>query len=196
MSYATECTGNIDVDINWSSVDQQGGNYLYKESAKAIKINPTSRCLDFITFYDVRRITNTGIYVEIRNDDGGKPSGNPGSATGRLVETSVPYANIPTSFGSVTVDTAVVLPSLGSYWVVIRPSDFSCISGSANQRTEFSWHWLSENRSMVYGYSDLYCSPAGCCWYGLDYDVLPIATHKKTYSPPACTNPNCAFVMA
>lgn len=193
MQY-NQCTGNVDLDINWSSVSQQGGRYLYKESAKAIKINPTSRCLDFITFYGVRRIANVGIYVEIRQDNGNKPLGTPGESSTRLTQIPVSYSNIPTTFGAFDVDISLLLPSIGTYWIVIRSQDYSC-TNAATQRLELSYHYLSENRYIVYGYSDL-CSPPGCCWYGLNYDPIPIATYKKTYSAPALNSISIAPTSA
>lgn len=188
MGYSQEC-GDIALDINWSSVSQQGGLYLYKESARAFKINPTSRCLDFITFYAIRRIADYDIYVEIRQDDGtgNKPLGTPGSSTGLLTQVLVPYGTIPTSFGNITVDFGLLLPSIGNYWIVLRYPSYSC-SNAATPRLELSFHWLNENRRIIHGYSDLYCTPAGCCWYGLNIDVIPIATYKRTYIPP-CVAP-------
>lgn len=200
MSYATECTGDITLDI-YRSLSQQGGSFLHRGSALACKFVPTSRCLDFITFYGIRRIANVSIRFEIREDDGDKPKGAPGSSTGRLADIIVPYGNIPATFGNLSVDFAVMLPEANrTYWIVILPGDYYCSNsyiGEAYKRVEMSFSWITGNMRKVYSPSDLYCSPPGsCCWYLIGgNDSWPIATYKKTYTPPACTTPNITMTI-
>lgn len=199
MTYETECTGYPEVDVH-RPLDQQGGSFLYRGSASACKFVPTSRCLDFISFYGVRRIANVNIHFEIREDEGDKPKGAPGESTGRLADIIFSYGNIPTSFGDINVDFGLLLPAENRiYWIVIWSSDFYCSNAYISEgwrRIEMSFSWVSGNMRRTYSPSDIYCTPAGsCCWYLVGgNDSYPITTYKKKYTQE-CPIPSLQMII-
>lgn len=184
MTYETECTGTPVIDINRQVNPDRGKRYIIKQIADALQIVPTSRCLDFIQFFNIKRLADVNMIVEIRENDPNTnlPKGDPGSSNGLLGKVNVPYSQIPLTPGNVSITIGLVLPTSNiRYWVVVYSSDFNCVLTTSEFRYEFS---LSD---VVTEYMSSYFGPetTPCSWNGpYPGGSWALATYKKTYSPP------------
>ncbi len=183
MAYSDNCS-NPSSDI-YKPLSQTGGFMIYRGNAFAQKIVPSSRCLDTILFYDVKRSNTVDIHFEIRQDSGGLPSGAPGSPSGRIADITVPYGNIPTTPGYVSVDFLTILPSTGTYWIVVRSSDYVCntsyTSGANNERIELSRSYTSATERAAYLSST-------CSWQSVSGDAFAMEVFTASYTPPTLTS--------
>ena len=179
MAYSDSCIGTPTLDI-YRATSQTGGFVIYKGYAMAQKIVPTSRCLDFVLFNNVKRYGNYSMHFEIRQDSSGSPSGTPGSSTGRIVDILVPYGNIPTTYGPMTVDFLTILPAANvPYWIVVYPSDYACNSatgGAGYERLEFSRSFTGSTERAAY------VDMAPCRWQSLAGDAWAMEVYKLTYT--------------
>lgn len=183
QTYSQVCTGSPTSDI-YRALSQQGGIIVQRGRAHACRIVPTSRCLDFILFSGVKRYANYNVHFEIRQDSGGLPSGTPGSTTGRITDIIVPYSDIPTTHGPLSVTFATILPVANvPYWIVVYSADYVCdsnVSTPGNERIEFSFSFVNTTVDRAY-YGDIL--PAPCEWHFLQYSWA-FEAFKLTYSPP------------
>ncbi len=183
MAYSDNCS-NPSSDI-YKPLSQTGGFMIYRGNAFAQKIVPSSRCLDTILFSDVKRSNTVDIHFEIRQDSGGLPSGAPGSPSGRIADITVPYGNIPTTPGYLSVDFLTILPSTGTYWIVVRSSDYICnpsyTSGANNERIELSRSYTSTTERAAYLSST-------CSWQSVSGDAFAMEVFTASYTPPTLTS--------
>lgn len=89
-------------DFNNTALDRQNTDnsgldtgYISLYRAQAQRFIPASRCLQKITL-KLQRVLNQNLYIEIREDSGGAPQGNPQNGTGQVGYITVDYSTITT----------------------------------------------------------------------------------------------------
>lgn len=178
LQYSTYCSGSIITDrYNESS------NIYYSvklQDAEAQRFIPTSKCLKSVTV-KVSKILNNDMWVEIRKDFGGLPSGYP-KDPGALASSVIPYTETTYTFDANVILTDSDL--LNGLWIVVcsRYYDpnytgseifFNAIGGLTGTSNEYE-AWKTGNEPWIKSRP----SP---------YNNLYFITKKQTYSVPCPT---------
>jgi hypothetical protein len=126
MSYNTQCSGSPTITFNNSSPLMGTYGAVQKGKVWAQRFYGDFKCLDFVQF-NMIRFNNVYFYVEIRKDSAGLPMGVPAANDSGLVyrTPSIPYSDIPTSWGWVYPTIGTILPTTAYYWICFVPVDFS-----------------------------------------------------------------------
>lgn len=182
MSYTENCTGTPTTD---RESPYYGGSQLaaWMDEAFAQRFEPTSKCLDSIKLR-IRRNVDYDIYVEIRRDSGGVPSGDIGS--GYLGRYRIPYSSIPTSFTIINIPFKIVLPNLDPKWIVIYSSLYDPNYHDETNLFEITGDIIDDN--IEYSAYKSGNNP----WILAKNRKFYFITYKKTYSEP-CVTPLCSF---
>lgn len=192
------CSGDVSVS-QYFPVEQVGGITVWKGNALSFKIHPTSRCLQFIEMYNIKRyVSGSGanLKMEVRSNSGGFPTGSPGSSTGKIGDTvTFSYLSIPLDYDTISIDIPVELPTANiDYWIVMYSQDHICDSaymsgvdenGVTYQRFEFSYGIAGTNHNRAY-----YSPIDPCAWQypGDTNDQVNFASYTNVYT---CPTLNC-----
>ncbi len=167
-------------------IDIVGGSpgaayYLDRGFAIACRINPTSKCLPFIMFYNAASLSTANtIIVEIRANDPATnlPVGQPGdnNILGRAVS---PFYPAPPSF-AVPINTILDQVDV-PVWIVLYSNDYACSNafvGSTQRRLQLAQSPVGTNNVALFNQAN------GCQW-AIDPTVNSIAL--TTYKASACS---------